>query len=290
MTEPTLQAPDVSNYDLLKTSPAPEEPRPPAQISVRWLAAAAVVAVVMVATYVIVERGRARVPTTDAKPGGADAAAIRPLGGSAAAIDVPPLDQSDPLVRELVRQLSSSPAVLAWLTSDRLIRNFTVVVSNTAEGATPTVHLRVLQPGAPFKVVDRGARLTIDPRSYQRYDAIAAAASSIDPAGAAKLYATLKPRIQEAYEELGSRGPFDRALETALVLLLKTPEVPDPIAVQPVGGTSYGFVDPRLEALEPAQKHLLRTGSANVGMVRKNLRAIALALGIPAERLPPAQN
>ena len=68
--------------------------------------------------------------------------------------------------------------------------------------------------------------------------------------------------------------------------LLKTPVVADPIGVRPEGGTGYAFTDPALEALTPAQKQLLRTGSANVQKTQASLRAIALALGIPAERLP----
>ena len=58
----------------------------------------------------------------------------------------------------------------------------------------------------------------IDSRSYERYDRLAAAAASIDPAGASSLYGTLKPRIEEAAAQLGLSGDsFDRALERAIV-------------------------------------------------------------------------
>ena len=287
MAEPMPPAPDVGNYDLLRTSDTPDAPPPriPGGVNVMWLGVAAIVAVAMVTTYVIVERSRARAPAA-AKVADTAAQPARPLGGTAAPIDVPPLDLSDPLVRELVKRLTANPTVAAWLTSDRLIRNFTVVVSNTADGAMPAVHLRVLRPSANFAVIDRGSRTTIDPRSYARYDGVAAAAASIDPAGAAGLYSTLKPRIEEAYLELGAGMPFDRALEQAIVSLLKVPLVDDPIAVKPEGGIGYAFVDPKLEALTPPQKHLLRTGKANVQKIQASLRAIALALGIPAERLP----
>ncbi len=187
-----------------------------------------------------------------------------------------------------MKQISSHPTVAAWLTSDRLIRNFVAVVGNVAEGPSPAVHLRVLRPAAGFKVSERGAQTIIDPRSYERYNAFAAAAESIDPAGAARLYATLKPSLEEAHRDLGSNISLDRTLEQAIVTLLKTPVVPDPIVVRPEGGTGYAFTDPALEALTPAQKQLLRTGSANVRKIQASLRAIALALGIPAERLPAA--
>jgi len=52
------------------------------------------------------------------------------------------------------------------------------------------------------------------------------------------------------------------------------------------GGVGYGYADPRLEELTAAQKHLLRTGPRNALVIQTSLRAIALALGIPPERLP----
>lgn len=48
----------------------------------------------------------------------------------------------------------------------------------------------------------------------------------------------------------------------------------------------HGFADPDLEALPAAQKQLLRMGPRNVRIIQSSLREIALALGIPAERLP----
>jgi hypothetical protein len=199
---------------------------------------------------------------------------------------VPPLDESDAVVRELVKGLSSHPSVAAWLATDGLIRNFTVVVANTAEGTSPVVHLRRLRPAAPFAVVDTRDGPVIDPASYHRYDAIAAAAASIDPAGAARLYATLKPRIEEAYRDLNPDTPFDRTLERAIVVLLQTPVVRDPIHVRAEGGTGYAFADPALDRLTKPQKQLLRTGAGNVQIIQSSVRSIALALGIPAARLP----
>jgi hypothetical protein len=249
------------------------------------MVAAGLTVATAVGIYIATSR-RAAPPAATTTARTTNAASDRPLGYDPDRIDLPPLDQTDPLVRNLVKQISSHPSVAAWLASDRLIRNFVAVVANVAEGPSPAVHLRVLRPAAGFKVSERGARTVIDPRSYERYDALAAAAASIDPAGAARLYATLKPRLEEAHRDLGSNLSLDRTLEQAIVALLKTPAVADPIAVRPEGGTGYAFTDPALEALTPAQKQLLRTGSVNMQKIQAALRSIALALGIPAERLP----
>ena len=73
------------------------------------------------------------------------------------------------------------PLVAAWLARDGLIRNFTVVVSNIAEGATPAKHVAVLRPSAKFQVVERGDALYLDPQSYERYSELAGAFASLNP-------------------------------------------------------------------------------------------------------------
>jgi hypothetical protein len=220
----------------------------------------------------------------------APAAAVeapRPLGGDARPVAVPPLEESDPFVRELVRRLTSHPRLLAWLATDGLVRNFTTVVVNIADGQPFAGQLSTLRPPPGFAVMERGDDLYIDPRSYDRYTAIAEGVAGIDPAGAADVYGTLKPRIEEAYRELGQPdGSFDRALERAIVELVRTPIPREPIRVEP-HGIGYAFADERIEGLKPAQKQLLRMGPDNARRIQASLRAIGIALGIPPERLTP---
>jgi hypothetical protein len=276
---------DEPDYELDKT---PLETLSEQRRSSRWTWIIALVVLIGVAVggYLLVSRRR--VPDSQPAPVAETPASPSPLGSDRLAVDVPPLNASDVLVRELVRQLSAHPLVAAWLARDGLIRNFTVVVSNIAEGATPVKHVTVLRPSGRFQVVERSDGLYLDPQSYERYSELASAFASLDPADAVKLYATLQPRIEEANSELGApAGSFDATLERAIVKLLQTPVVTTPIRVQPAGGTGYGFSDDRLEGLTAPQKQLLRMGPDNERMVQKALRDMALALGIPASRLPP---
>ncbi|HEY6361384.1 MAG TPA: DUF3014 domain-containing protein [Vicinamibacterales bacterium] len=220
--------------------------------------------------------------TPEAPAPTAPTVAYRPLPAptsAPAAINVPPLDESDDLVRRLVAALSSHPRVAAWLAGDDLIRNFTVAVENIANGTVPTRHLRVLRPTGPFRVVADGEAVRIDPRSYERYNGVTDAVRSVDAAGAATLYSTLKPRIEEAYRELGHNDAFDAALQRAIAMLVRTPVTDGNVPVVYKGALNM-FANPRLEELTAPQKQLLRMGPRNARLIQDKLREIAAAIGI----------
>jgi Protein of unknown function (DUF3014) len=216
----------------------------------------------------------------------APAAPARLLPEAGETIDLPPLGETDAIVRELVGRLSSHPTVAAWLTTDQLIRNFTAVVENIANGRTPAGHLGKVRPAGSFQVREDRGGLWIDPRSYRRYDKYADAVAALDARGAARLYATLRPRIVDGYRDLGHPdGNFDPALERALVELLKTPVVEGDVALASKS-VAYEFADARLQSLSSAQRQFLRMGPRNVRLIQAKLREIAPFLGIPAESLP----
>jgi hypothetical protein len=277
---------DLRDVELEKTA---DEPAPPPIVEGPggpgfWPIAVVLGIAVGIAAYFVFS-DRRPAPPAPPKAVSGTTEAIRPLGGEPDAITLPPLDETDALVRRLVAALSSHPRVAAWLATDGLIRHFTAAVENIAAGGTPAPHLRALRPSSGFTVIERGGAVLIDPASHDRYTDVAAAVASVDARGSARVYATLKPRIDEAYRELGAPdGSVDRALERALATLLATPIVEGAIRVEP-RGIGYGFADPDLEDLAPAQKQLLRMGPRNARIVQDTLREIAGALGIPAERL-----
>jgi hypothetical protein len=193
-------------------------------------------------------------------------------------IDLPPLPQSDPIVRELVARLSSHPTIAAWLATKGLIANFTLVTLTIAEGRTPAQFLRPIAPRGPFRTRRSGEELFVDSRSYDRYNTHGDAIAALDPVGTASLYLTLKPRITDAYRELGyPEGDFDRVLERAIAVVLQTPALDDRVVLYPKGVT-YAYSDPKLESLSPAQKQLLRLGPRNGEAIRGKLEAIATLL------------
>ena len=195
-------------------------------------------------------------------------------------IDLPELGETDPLVRQLVGALSSHPKVAAWLTTDQLIRNFTVVVVNISNGRSPARHLSGLRPTGEFVAREDGEIVNLDPRSYQRYNDYADAIGALDAQGTARLYATLKPRIQDAYRELGHpEGDFDQMMQRAILELLNTPTVEGDVPLT-AKSVSWEFADPKLQSLSSAQRQFLRMGPRNMRIVKDKLREIAPHLGI----------
>ena len=255
-----------------------ETPFPPKRAAGPWMAAAVAAAVVAGLAGYLYFRGDST--AEDAAAAAKPAAVAKPAAPAGSApVDLPPLDQSDAFVRDLVGKLSSHPQVAAWLTTEGLIRNFVVVVTNLAEGKTPARQLRPLKPLGSFTVVGAGAAMQVDPRSYERYTRLTEAVQSIDPAGAARLYALLKPRLEEASADLGNTEPFDRVLRKAIQPIIDTP-IPSGLArVNETGATGYRYVDDSVEELTAAQKLLLRMGPDNARIVQQKLRAISQALG-----------
>lgn len=254
-----------------------------------WMAALLLAIAVAVAVGVILLRRPGQPPASEpaAQAGAAPQTDVRePLGPAVEPIELPPLVLTDPLVRELLGGLSSSPTLAVWLATDGLIRAFVVSVENVAEGSSPARHVRALAPRSPFRTLDEGGAITIDPRSFSRYDGIANAAAAMEPVDLARVYSMLKPRLVEAYKELGHPdGDFDAVVERAIGHLLQTPVVEDPMVLRP-RVLSFRYERPDLEALSPAQKQLLRMGPRNVKVVQQQLRAVARELGIPLTRLP----
>lgn len=222
----------------------------------------------------------AEVPATSPERGATD-----PAAGRSADETLPPLDASDELVRRLAEGLSSRPRVASWLATDGLIRRFVVVVSNVAQGVSPTSHLGFMRPDAPFAVDGSDGEAVVDPSSWARYDGVAAAIASLDADGVAALYGRIRPLCDEAYRELGLDGSFDDALAGAFGRLLAVPVPSEPVEVELRDDAVYGYADPRLESLTPAAKHLVRMGPANQRRVQAKLREIADALEM--EPRPP---
>jgi Protein of unknown function (DUF3014) len=252
------------------------------------IAVAAILAGVFVLGWAVV-----RLRSRQSRPSPPDVTAgTGPASGGAS------LEAEDRLVRELVGGLTKDPLVSLWLSGSGLVRAMATAVAKVAVGETPARSLRVLTPRRPFRVVSERGRTLIDPSSYRRYDAAAEGFASLDTADCARAFRRLEPFLEAAYREDGHpEGGFRFALTRAVASLLDTPAAEEELAVVPrvhvgVGSASlpesavlvYEFADPKLEALSPAQKQLLRMGTRNARLVQSKLEELAGALELSLHR------
>ena len=282
---PDLQLHDTSIRSL-NDGEASEIARDDAGERQKWIA---LIAMLVLATVVLGYVAIRRWNTTTRQPIAAPVAEARPRPAAPARrgplveaekIALPPLAETDAIVRQLLVKLSSHPRALAWLATKGLIENFAVATLNLSDGKTPVAHWPTLKPQTRFAVINTPRGLALDPKSYARYDDYAAAIGGLDPAGTARLYLTLKPRIMDAYRGLGfPEGDFDPVLERAFGVLLSAPIVDIEIPVREKVIT-YEFVDPLLESQPGGAKQLLRMGPANMKIVQDKLREIARQLGL----------
>ncbi len=193
-------------------------------------------------------------------------------------IVLPALNESDAFVREQAEVLSSDGSISWLLATEELVRKFTVMVENMAEGGMPRDPVEFLAPREAFSVVKRDGRTYLNPEGYDRYDRVTNVLTTVDASQAVAFLRLIEPLMGDAYAELGVQAPdIDERIVAAIDVLLATPEVSGPIELtQP--SVMYEFADAELEALAPAQKQLLRMGPANGARLRAKLEEIRALL------------
>jgi hypothetical protein len=206
-------------------------------------------------------------------------------------VKIPALDQSDDFVRQMMKNLSPHGKLGEWLKIKNIIRVFVAAVDNIANGKSPRPQLGFLSPGQAFQVTEKGDRIYLDPKGYERFDIITDAIVSFSSSRTVQVYQKLKPLFQEAYRELGyPQKDFHATFIQAMKRILDTPIVEREVLLREEGkGLNYVFIDDGLENMSEVQKHLLRMGPKNTQKIQQKVREIALALGVPETQLPQAQ-
>ncbi len=195
----------------------------------------------------------------------------------------------------------------AWLSGGDAVRRAAAAVYAVSQGQSPRVMVPFLEPGGTFvvdeqeqpgapvkktkaKAKKKGPRKPGPPPKYfiseendARYDAVTQAFTAIDAAAVGKLYGELRPYLDAAFKEIAPPGKtFDAAFTQAVDRLAAVPITDGPREVVPMEtGIGYTWADPKLEALSPAEKHLLRMGPRNARAVVKQLQAFREAMKAP---------
>src|SRR4026207_1937043 len=107
--------PDVSDYELFKTTDQHAHSRRSVGL---WITVALILGAALVTLLVLMWQRRATPTPTTPAHSEASPRPARPLGGDAEPIELPPLNETDALVRELVQKAASHPRLAAWLATD----------------------------------------------------------------------------------------------------------------------------------------------------------------------------
>lgn len=265
----------MADNDPLLDRPTAANAAYPSRSPTRWIVvgACAVVAAVLLAVWWM---GRAQPgPAEPAPVTGTDTMA--PAGRPAPeAVDLPPLNASDSLFRDIVSALSGNATLARALAGDRLVRGATLAVVQIGDGRTPDTPLAVFRPATRVERAEDGR---IAPASYGRWEGAIGALTSVDPADAAQAYVNVKPLFDEAYREQGfPDGNFDVAIARAINMLAATPSRENITLVQRPGYLEYEDQD--LMGLQPVQKQFLLIGPEHRAAVLAWLRAFAAHLSL----------
>jgi hypothetical protein len=192
---------------------------------------------------------------------------------------LPPLDQMDGFLKPLLSALSSRPELARWLATDDLVRQIAAAIDQASEGKSPSRDFKMLAPQGRLTTQGRPSQRTINPESYRRFDGLVAALTSIEPSAVAKIYRTIRPRLNQAYQAMGNPNrDVDNALRNAIDIVLDTPVVEGPVRIVEGGGAAWDYADPELESLLPTQKQVVRMGPGNAEKVLLWVRGLKNAL------------
>lgn len=190
---------------------------------------------------------------------------------------LPDLLNSDDLLRQSLIKIS--PGLAQWLGTDQLLRKYVVIVNDFAQGFRISNHMSFIRHQQPFSVDQIDNNLTIAAKSYQRYNTFTQAIQVIDAKAAVALYQKFRPLALQVFA--GFSYPKDITLEAivqkAAAEVLAAPTFEGQISViRP--SVHYKYADPKLEALSPVQKQMIRMGSENTRIIQNKLREFLVEL------------
>jgi hypothetical protein len=197
-----------------------------------------------------------------------------PTEADATAIVLPPLEHSDKVVREALAGYFGQQSFQQLFQLDSIVRHIVVTVDNLPRETVATRLLPTRPARGAFLVSKGRDGLTIAPSNSARYLPYVELARRTDAAQLVRVYASLYPLFQRAYEELGyPKGYFNDRLVAVIDHLLAAPEPEGPVRlVQP--HILYKFADPQLESASAGQKIMLRMGTQNEAVIKAKLREV----------------
>ncbi|RBW41681.1 hypothetical protein DS885_15785 [Psychromonas sp. B3M02] len=197
-------------------------------------------------------------------------------------VELPALVESDPEVLLSMQEFSQPELMNNRMLQNGIINSTVVFIDNFSRGDFIASFSPLLPPILPFVIDTKAGQTFVSKKSYQRYDNYANYIDSLDSEKFVEAYQTYKPLIDESYSEIARPGSeFHDVLNNAIDVALSVPVIKQPISLHSPS-VMYLFDDPSLEALNDAQKLMLRFGPDNLTKIQNKLKEIQAVLNKPA--------
>ena len=214
------------------------------------------------------------VPEPEALPNPATTA-VQPESEPDVFVDpIPELADSDAFAAKKAIDLGQGLPVEPLLAQQDLVRQFVVFMDNLAEGQLARKQSPIKGPEDKFSVSEITAKTYLNPDSYKRYNLYANYIANMDEQKLLETYAQMSPMLEQAFDELGYGDmSFKERSIKAIDQMLAAPIIEAPIELVTFS-VNYKFADPKLEALPPAQKLMIRMGPTNSRKVKAALKKL----------------
>jgi hypothetical protein len=182
--------------------------------------------------------------------------------------------EGDVLLREQLAAAGAKPILLRMLSEQQPVEVSAALIDGLGRGVILRKFLSGSLHSEAFSVLTEDDGIYMSPASYLRYDALADAIAALDIGMLVNTFHMLRPVYEQVYGYLGlNPDDFDNAVVRTLDLVLATPEIGEPIALQPKS-VMYLYATPALESLPDVQKQLLRMGPDNIRRIKQQAQAL----------------
>jgi hypothetical protein len=183
---------------------------------------------------------------------------------------IPLLNESDTEVTRALAEIAGAEPLAKYLVKNQVISRLVATIDSLT-GRQVSAQINPIKPvDKNFRVETEGESFVMGEKNFARYDGYIGFMQTV-PAGAlVKVYQHYYPLFQQAWEEIGGKGPFNERLVEIIDHLLQTPDVPGRVYLTRPEAV-YLFEDPELEALTAGQKILVRMGAVNAALVKQKL-------------------
>ncbi len=182
---------------------------------------------------------------------------------------LPPLEDSDAYLAELLEALLGNDRMADWLVRERIAERAVVFINSLDNTPVPVEYRPVVPvPGSP-RVAQENEETRWSEANFSRYQPLIDSLKSISPAEAASLYTSHYPLLQEAHAALAPETAyFNDRLVDIIDHLLDMPGIGDSEFALERYEAVYRFADEALEEASAGHKILMRMGPEHAGAVR----------------------